>query len=87
MEIFMYGYCHIVAYAEHCAKGIGTKTQMSIFTHILKALPLFLHWEILATCAENFYFCSLYFYVLTAADALYQFPVNTQAGSGGNLLQ
>ena len=46
MEILMDSDCHVVANTEYSAEGIGTKTQVTILTHVLKTLSFLLHWVV-----------------------------------------
>ena len=50
---------HIVADAEHCAKGVCSRTQMRYCTHELHCLSLLLQRICIVTCTQELYLCRL----------------------------
>ena len=87
VEVGVDGHRHIVTYAEHGTKCIGTGTHVSHRTQIFPRSTFFLQRIGVVTDAQHFNVTGLYLASLTSRRAFYQDSVYTQAGSCGYLFQ
>ena len=71
VEEFMNGNSHIVTNTEHCAKRIGTRTQMSNLTQELHGTSLLLQRISIVTSTQYFNFTSLNFTRLSRSNRFY----------------
>ena len=78
---------HIVTNAEHCTKGIGTRTQVSDFAQEFHGVTFFLQWICIVASTQHFDFFSLHFYFLTGTYRFHHYPVHAYTSSGSNQFQ
>ena len=83
----MDGHGHVVADAHNGSEGVGTETQMSIFTHDLEALAFLLHGIGVVAEAVNDDLGGLDLAGLTSALALDEDTLGADAGTGGDVLE
>ena len=81
MEIGMDSHCHVVTDTHHSTESVGTQAQMSILTHILKALALLLHRIIGAAGAIDFNAFALNLTGLTLGGTFHKGADYTDAGT------
>ena len=87
VEVGVDSHRHVVADTHHGTKGVGTKTEVSILTHVLEALSLLLHWIVAAAETVDFDAFALNLNTLTGTLALYQGTYYADAGTSGNLAE
>ena len=78
---------HVVTNAEHCTKGIGTRTQVSNLAQEFHRVAFFLKWISIITNAQHFNLTSLNFGSLSGTYRFHQFTVYTDTCTGCNLFQ
>ena len=78
---------HVVTNAEHCTKGIGTRTQVSDLAQEFHGVTFFLQWICIVASTQHFDFFSLHFRFLTGTYRFHHYPVHAYTSSGSNQFQ
>ncbi len=87
VEVGMDSHRHVMTNTHHGTKGVGTEAQVSILTHVLKALTLLLHRIIATAETVNFNAFALDFNTLSGTLTFNQSTYCTDAGASGNLTE
>ena len=87
VEISVYSHSHIVAYAHHGTKSIGTQTHVGILAHILKGLAFLLHGVVGTAFAIYKQALAMYLRSLSLCGAFNKYALYANAGTCGHLLQ
>ena len=78
---------HVVTNAEHCTKGIGTRTQVSDLAQEFHGVTFFLQWICIVASTQHFDFFSLHFHLLTGTHRFHHYSVHTNTSPGSNQFQ
>src|SRR5574344_920202 len=85
MEIGMDGHRHVMTDAEHSPEGVGTQKEVGMLAQELHGVSCLLQGIIGTARTEHFDVGTLYLHILTGSLALYQFAVDTDACSCGDV--
>ena len=86
-KVAVHCHCHVVADAEHGAKGVGAQAHVSMLAHIFKRLAFLLHGVVVGASAVELNALALNFHALSGALTFHEFSYCAKASTGGDVFE